>query len=295
MKNRELILIVCLIPMICSSLISQSFAEEIVSVETISQQKIDLVAFAADEQTVIAFADVDTVPKAEECPIVINDQAKVQNDDKEDEVNRNELADPLYFVNYGVYVVNDKLYYWLLKPVTAGFKLVTPEIVRVGVSNVFSNLREPVNFTNSLFQFKFGDFAQGIGRFIFNSTIGVAGIFDVSCDLLDWCKKDADFGQTLGYYGIDQGIYIVWPIFGPSSLRDTVGLAGDVMLSPPTYIGYFYLDFLQSSGAMSFERINNLSFGTNYELLNSAVDPYTALKTAFEDCRAAKIKQAQER
>jgi phospholipid-binding lipoprotein MlaA len=271
MKNRKLLVIACLISLNCGAFAFKAFADEVISDEIVTQQK------------------------NKESQIEIHDQARIQKDDKEDEENQNELADPLYYVNYSVYLVNDKLYYWLLKPVTTGFTFLTPEVARVGFSNIFSNLREPVNFTNSLFQLKFDDFSRGVGRFVLNSTVGIGGIFNVSCDLLDWCKKEADFGQTLGFYGIGQGIYLVWPIFGPSSLRDTVGLAGDTMLSPPTYIGYFYLDFLQSSGVMSFEKINNLSFGTNYELLNSAVDPYIALKTAYEDSRALKIKQAHQR
>lgn len=294
MKTGKMLLVICLSLALCATLSRMAFAEEVVLTEQILQQKTELDTLAVDErEAVVALVDINLTPKVEECPIETKDTAKTLNDDVAEELNPNELDDPLYYANYGVYIVNDKLYYWVLKPLAISFKFALPEIVRIGFSNVFGNLREPVNFINSLSQFKFVDFAQGLTRFVFNSTVGLAGIFDVSCDLLDLCKKENDFGLTLAYWGMGSGPYFVLPLFGPTSLRDSIGLIVDLLLSPPTYLGYFFLNFLQSSGAMAFERTNNLSFGSNYEMLNSAVDPYTALKTAFEDCRAVKIKQAQ--
>jgi len=211
-------------------------------------------------------------------------------------VNSNELPDPLYPINFAMFYFNDKLQLWLLEPAAKGYKYATPEIFRLGVGNVFNNLRSPVNFLNNLLQFKLDSFGKELFRFVFNSTVGLGGICDVAYHLLDLKKQEADFGQTLGYYGVGQGIYLVWPIIGPSSLRETVGFLGDQVMSPPTYLSFFFLDFLQSSSVVTFEKINDTSFKLgDYSLLtNSSVDPYLALKNVFEQYRAKKIRQVDE-
>jgi phospholipid-binding lipoprotein MlaA len=101
-------------------------------------------------------------------------------------------------------------------------------------------------------------------------------------------KQDADFGQTLGVYGLGQGFYIHWPIFGPSSPRDTVGLIGDMYLHPSTYL--FETDVL--IGIKAYERVNStsLSIGDYESLKDAAVDPYVAIRDAYVQYRLKKIK-----
>lgn len=233
-----------------------------------------------------------SVPKADKtsCDVA---KGEVKDDV---ECDTDELADPLYYSNLAFFHFNDKLYYWALEPTARGYKYVAPEIVRVGVGNFFSNLRSPVNVVNNLLQLKPAKSGLELLRFVFNSVVGVGGFYDASYDLLDLDKKEADFGQTLGYYGLGQGIYLVWPVFGPSSLRETVGFVGDQMMSPATYIGYFYLDFWESGGIMAFDKVNDTSFKLgDYEMLvGSSVDPYGAMKDAFEQYRAKQIKKAKE-
>lgn len=212
----------------------------------------------------------------------------------EDEENDpDEIADPFFYVNYGVFYFNDFLQNYALEPVSTGYKTVTPEFARVGVSNFFSNLQTPVNIFNHLFQLNPKKSGTEFCRLLINSTIGIGGFYDAANHLFGIKKKEAGFGQTLGYYGVGHGLYIVWPILGPSSARETIGFGVDKMTSPATYISYFYLDFYQNAGVTTFEKVNDTSFKLgDYKLLVSdAIDPYYALKDAFEQYNMKKIKK----
>ena len=147
------------------------------------------------------------------------------------------IADPLEPFNRAMFHFNDKLYFWVLKPVAQGYKKVVPEAPRVGVNNFFSNLRFPIRFVSCLLQADFSGAATEFGRFAVNTIWGVGGLLDpASSKQLNIPKKEADLGQTLGVYGLGQGFYIVWPILGPSSARDSIGIVGDYFLYPVSYI-----------------------------------------------------------
>lgn len=208
-----------------------------------------------------------------------------------------EIADPFSLINEAVYFFNDKLYFWALKPAATGYSYVTPEVVRIGVSNFFNNLSSPVNVVNNLLQFQFTRSGLEFFRFLFNTIVGIGGFYDASHHLLGLEKQEADFGQTLGFYGIGQGLYLVWPILGPSSIRDTIGIAGDGFMSPTTYIGFYFLNFWESSGIRAYDIVNELTFHMSvYEdMKNSAVDPYVALRNAFVQNRLKKVRDARER
>ena len=134
------------------------------------------------------------------------------------------MPTPLEPFNRAMYHFNDKLYFWLLKPVAQGYGKVVPEAARVGVSNFFANLAFPIRFVNCLLQANFEGAAAELGRFTVNTLWGVGGFLDpASSKDINLSKQDEDFGQTLGAYGLGQGFFINWPIFGPSSPRDTVG------------------------------------------------------------------------
>ncbi|NMP30290.1 VacJ family lipoprotein [Thalassotalea sp. M1531] len=135
-------------------------------------------------------------------------------------------SDPFEGFNRRMYYFNAKADEYVILPVVSGYKAITPDFVETGVSNFFSNLGEIPTFVNSLLQFKFGVAAETLGRFAVNSTVGVAGLFDIATPIgLD--EQDEDFGQTLGYWGVGPGPYLVLPLLGPSSLRDTSGLIID--------------------------------------------------------------------
>ena len=138
-------------------------------------------------------------------------------------------ADPFEGFNRRMYYFNAKADEYVILPVVGGYKAVTPDFVEVGVSNFFNNLGEVPTLVNSLLQFKLGVAVETLGRFALNSTIGVAGLFDVATPL-GLNEQDEDFGQTLGYWGVDAGPYLVLPLLGPSSLRDAGGSLFDTAL-----------------------------------------------------------------
>lgn len=136
--------------------------------------------------------------------------------------------------NRGVYKFNDTIDRATLKPLAKGYRKVTPQFVRAGVGNVLSNLDYPATFINQFLQGKFALGLKDTGRFLLNSTLGVAGIFDVATPLgLE--KNDEDFGQTLAVWGVSSGPFVNLPMFGPSSLRDAPSRVVDWFSSPLQY------------------------------------------------------------
>ncbi len=135
--------------------------------------------------------------------------------------------DPFERVNRAVFSFNEAADDYVIKPVAEAYKFVLPEFVRTGITNFFSNINDVLIAANNLLQGKPSNAASDIGRFLVNSTIGILGFFDVATDMgLD--KNREDFGQTLAVWGVGDGPYVVLPFFGPSNVRDTVGLAVDI-------------------------------------------------------------------
>jgi len=208
------------------------------------------------------------------------------------------IADPLQPFNRFMFDVNDKLYFYLLKPVAQAYKFVLPEPVRVSVRNVISNLSTPVRLVNCLFQGKFEGAAVEFSRFMVNTTAGVLGIFDLAKKYHHLDKQDEDFGQTLGFYGIGDGFYIVWPLLGPSSIRDTVGMAADYFASPHVYIdpdrdllGIVDVNSTIPTVVSGTSLVNetSLSIGKYEEFKESSIDPYISMRNAYIENRKNKI------
>lgn len=145
--------------------------------------------------------------------------------------------DPWYSWNHGTQTFNDNVDKFVVKPLAQGYEYITPEPVNRGVTNLFSNINDIGVTINDMLQFKLLQGGMDASRFILNTTAGVVGLFDVATSL-DLPKHDEDFGQTLGYWGVGSGPYLVLPFFGPSSPRDTVGRIGDALLNPLTYISF---------------------------------------------------------
>lgn len=140
--------------------------------------------------------------------------------------------DPLEGVNRAVFKFNDVTDKAVIKPVASGYKAITPSPVRTGVSNFFGNINTVISAINNLLQFKFENAFTEAGRFVINSTFGIAGLIDVAgMDKVPVHKED--FGQTLGYWGVGNGAYLVIPFLGPSSTRDAVGLSLDTYAFDP--------------------------------------------------------------
>lgn len=135
--------------------------------------------------------------------------------------------DPIEPFNRGVYKFNDAIDTAVFKPVATAYRDATPELIRRGVGNFFANLEDIWSFVNNALQFKGQAAGDSLARFGINTFIGIGGIFDVASDL-SIEKHARDFGQTLGYWGVAPGPYLVLPLLGPSSLRDAVALPVDM-------------------------------------------------------------------
>ncbi|GAB4488601.1 MAG: hypothetical protein OHK006_19270 [Thermodesulfovibrionales bacterium] len=199
------------------------------------------------------------------------------------------VADPLESWNRAMFSFNDKLYFWVLKPLAQGYSFLVPEWGRIRIRNIFNNALAPVRIINCLLQLKVQCATHELGRFLANSIGGIGGMFDVFEGNPEMKQKDEDFGQTLGSYGVGEGIYLVWPFLGPSTARDTLGIVADTFLNPLTYL--MSPDTLM--GLRAGRYFNNLSLDmeTYEDLKASAVDPYIAMRDAYVQYRKAKIKE----
>jgi phospholipid-binding lipoprotein MlaA len=135
--------------------------------------------------------------------------------------------DPLEPINRAVFGFNEVIDDVVLEPVAKGYRAITPDPVEDGVSNFFNNLGEINTIFNSTLQMKFDKSVSSTSRFVINSTVGIFGLFDVASSLGIERHKE-DFGQTLGYYGVPAGPYLVLPFFGPSTFRDAPGFYADI-------------------------------------------------------------------
>ena len=137
-------------------------------------------------------------------------------------------VDPWQGFNRAVFEFNETLDQYVAKPVAQGYQAVTPQFVDTGISNFFSNLEDVLIIANDILQLKPMQALSDTGRFLVNSTIGIFGFFDVASHIgLE--KHNEDLGQTLGYWGVGAGPYVMLPVLGPSNLRDAFGLAGDTL------------------------------------------------------------------
>ena len=199
--------------------------------------------------------------------------------------------DPLEGMNRGIYKFNDVADKALIKPVATVYKTITPSPVRTGFNNFFSNLGSITTVLNDLFQFKFTNAFTDAGRFVINSTFGIAGFIDVAgMDNIE--KHKEDFGQTLGYWGVGSGPYLVLPILGPSSVRDTTGLLFDTATSDPiTYthnIGEVRLHNQLRLAQLIDKRTELL---TATDLIDEAsLDPYAYMRDAYLQRRASLVQ-----
>jgi phospholipid-binding lipoprotein MlaA len=211
-----------------------------------------------------------------------------QKEEYEEIAEEKGIADPLEPWNRMMFTFNDRFYFWVLKPVAQGYGAIVPEWGRVRINNMFHNVTMPIRFVNNLLQLKIDEAGIELIRFVLNTTAGVLGMFDVAKNI-DLKPHDEDLGQTLGKYGFGDGFYLVWPILGSSSLRDTAGLVGDYFLDPVSYI----TPMASSIGVRSVDMTNktSLHIGDYEDLKESALDPYISFRNAYFQYRTNKIKE----
>ena len=196
------------------------------------------------------------------------------------------IPDPIQPVNRAMFQFNDRLYFWVFKPVASGYGWLVPKLARRGVRNFFSNLGMPIRTLNCLLQGQFGGAGTELGRFGINTTVGVAGFGDPA-GAWGLEKQREDFGQTLGVWGAGPGFFINWPLLGPSSVRGTAGSLADAPLYAPKYV----------PGLTLYERVNNTSLrlGEYEDMKAGALDPYIAIRNAYHQHRQHLVRERGSR
>jgi phospholipid-binding lipoprotein MlaA len=209
--------------------------------------------------------------------------------EEEEGLDMTTVADPLEWFNRAMFQFNDKFYFYLIKPVALGYRAVTPEKIRTGAGNFFTNLLFPIRLVNCILQGK-GQAAEAeLAKFLYNSTVGVLGFGNPSQKYAKLNPDPEDLGQTLGSYGIGDGFYIVWPFVGPSTLRDTIGQMGNTTLNPVSYV-----DPLEMSLAIKgYDYFNRFSFRIEdlEALKEAAFDPYQSARDLYIQSRRNHIKK----
>ena len=227
---------------------------------------------------------------------------------RNDEPAGGEEYDPWEPVNTKVFEFNRQMDRWVLKPVAQGYDFVVPNPVQIGISNVFYNIRFPSRFINNLAQGKLTGAGTEVGRFLLNSTVGLAGLVDVA-KRLNITTPEEDTGQTLGFYGVKPGPYLVLPFLPPFTLRDFVGYLGDIALNP---INWMVFPLIEVEGIPSLvahhnrgtssiaqismrvgEVVNDRSLHLEkFEGVEEAtLDLYTAVKNAYIQKRRSAIRE----
>lgn len=200
------------------------------------------------------------------------------------------VYDPWESWNRRVYHFNYRFDEWVFLPVVRGYRYVTPGFVRSGVSNFFGNLGDVPNLLNSLLQLKGKRSLQTTGRLLVNTTVGVAGLWDPA-SRIGLPKQSEDFGQTLGFYGVPDGPYVMLPLLGPSNLRDTGGKVFD--FAAEGQINYLNMAEVSSDHPeITALKVVDLRHTTNfrYGQLNSPFE-YEKVRYVYREARKLQIAE----
>ena len=191
--------------------------------------------------------------------------------------------------NRRMYAFNSRLDRAVLKPLANTYRTVVPVAARHGITNVYSTYGEPGNIINALLQGKISQAFRSLDRLIINVTIGVGGLADNATDL-DRPQEREDFGQTFAAWGIESGPYVVLPIFGPSTLRDSFGLGADIFIDPADFArnAAFSPSIYWRGGQIATRIINFRARASEQgadQLLADSLDEYTLVKSAYLQTR----------
>lgn len=190
-----------------------------------------------------------------------------------------EPSDPLEPVNRSIYAFNTTADRYVLRPVAKGYVAVVPSPVRRSLTHFLDNLGYPVVVVNDLLQLKFPQAARDTGRFLLNTTYGLAGFLDPAT-LVGLTKNDEDLGQTFGHWGVGEGWYLMLPLLGPTTNRDLLGKLGDTWTSPLQYVdGYDTPEKVSVAGARAIDiRSRLLELDS---VIEQQLDPYVFVRTAY--------------
>ena len=252
---------------------------------------------AVDQSSVLVLtAQQDTAPDELLDPFARTDEAA------------GEEYDPWESFNGNIFEFNRQVDRFVLKPAAKGYNFLLPDWVQIGISNIYYNLRFPPRLLNNMFQGKFKGAGIEVGRFLVNSTIGGAGLIDVAKDMgLE--TPEEDMGQTLGYYGMKPGPYLVLPLLPPFTVRDFTGYVGDVFLNP---INWLVAPLIEVKNVPSIIAHKNrtttsvIQFGARVEEIvnersrnlekyqgveEATLDLYTAVRNAYLQKRAKAVRE----
>jgi phospholipid-binding lipoprotein MlaA len=183
--------------------------------------------------------------------------------------------DPLAPINEAIFYFNGAVDYLLFEPISKVYAAIMPDVAEEAFGRAFNNLGEPITFINDILQFDLENAGTTLARFVINSTIGILGLFDVAKEFgLE--RHKADFGQTLHRYGFGDGIYIVMPIFGPSTVRDAIGFFADFLVDPRQLVFESEAAVLIAPGELVVRRSEVFEPADFIEIY--AEDPYTAVR-----------------
>ncbi|HYK10316.1 MAG TPA: VacJ family lipoprotein [Gemmatimonadales bacterium] len=211
-------------------------------------------------------------------------------DDAGPEGSEMEEYDPWERFNEKMFAFNYNMDKYVLKPTAKGYNAIMPDMFQTMIDNAFTNLRMPIRFVNKVLQWRLLDAAKEMGRFLINSTLGIGGLFDVARQEMRLEHQEADFGQTLGIWGIGPGPYLVLPLFPPSTVRDSVGYAVDGSMN---ILSYYIPFFPEQFGMSALDRVNDRS--RNLDLFQgieaATVDLYSSVRNAYLQRRQRLIKE----
>ena len=200
------------------------------------------------------------------------------------------VDDPWEKFNRAGFAIEGKLDRWFIGPLAHLYKFLTPGPIGKGIHNLVTNLTEPVVTVNGILQLRPKRATESAGRFLVNSTVGLAGLIDVAAKE-GHPHRPNSFGDTLGRYGVAGGPYIFYPIGGPSTVRDTVGEIVDNIMDPVHLLNYRYRTEISVSVAVVRgldQRIE--AEGDLATLLREAADPYATLRSTYLQARVSEIR-----
>ncbi|TDG21616.1 VacJ family lipoprotein [Paraburkholderia silviterrae] len=198
-------------------------------------------------------------------------------------------GDPFEPANRAIFTFNDKLDTYVAQPIAKGYQKVTPQPLRQAISNFFSNLGDVSNFANNLLQLKITDATEDLMRLAMNSTFGLGGLIDFAT-LAGLPKHHQDFGLTMGHYGVPAGPYLVLPLFGPSDVRDGIGMGVDVKFNVLNYIEPAVRNPMYFA---QFVSVRSDLLGATDLLKQAALDPYSFVRDAYRQQRESLIRGSQ--
>jgi len=224
--------------------------------------------------------------------VAISSSANLALAEDIDDFDPGSVSDPLESFNRKVYGFNNVLDKTIIRPIAKGYQIIVPELARKGVRNVLTNLTEPVTFVNSTLEGDVHRSVISIWRFAINSSLGIAGIFDVAKDAgLEHQKRD--FGQTQGVYGIGQGAYLMLPLLGPSNTRDAFGRVVDTFIDPFYYV--FTTEEVIARNVITGLDARESSLGLIDSINKTSLDPYATIRSLYTQKRLHDINTAKKK